>query len=153
HRQPHAQIPAQRVPARGVIARPGLRVTLNPWWSRARHRVDALTRSMRSLGLCRGTRHQERVQGPRAADRQRAPEAMRHTRVVPDFVLVVVVPARVDTVIEHLPAQVLLPPANTLRMRKVDMRALAVPELADARLAGRIVPDECFACGDLAVRW
>src|SRR5215470_5894066 len=108
---------------------------------------------MRGLGLCRGTRHQERVQGTRTADRQRPPEAVRHTRLVPDFVLVVVVPARVDPVIEHLPAQVLLPPANTLRMRKVDMRALAVPELADARLAGRIVPDECSACGDLAVRW
>ena len=82
----------------------------------------------------------------------RGAESVRHAVVVPDFVLVIVVPARVDADVQHLLAQVLLPPANTVGMSEVDVRTLAVPELSDARQRRFRVLHECAARGDLGVR-
>src|SRR5947207_4087894 len=92
------------------------------------------------------------MQGPRASNRQRSPEAVRHAAVVPDLIFVVVVPAGIDAVVEHFLLQVFLPPADSFGMREVDVRALAVPELAHARLARRSVVDECAMRGDVAIR-
>src|SRR5437773_4674388 len=92
------------------------------------------------------------MQGPRTTDRQRVAKAMRLAGVVPDFVFVVVVPSGIDAIVEHFLAQVFLPPPDSFGMREVDVRTLAVPKLAHARLARRGVVDECATRGDVAIR-
>ena len=110
----HADVPAQHVPARGVVAGPRLRVALNARRTGARDRVDALVGTLPRLRLRGGARHQQRVQRPRSLDRDRVAEAVRGAEIVPDLVLVVVVPPGVDAVVEHLPRTI---PAATTRCR------------------------------------
>ena len=151
HRKPHADVPAQHVPAGRVVARPGLRVPLYARRPGTRDGIHPFVRPMRRLGLVGGAGHQQRVQRPRALDRKRRAEAMRGAEVVPDLEFVVVVPAGIDAVIEHLTRQAVLPPADAVGMREVDMRALAVPELADAGPACARVAHERLARCDFGV--
>ena len=105
---------------------------------------------MCGLGFTRGSGHEQRLQRTRAVNRNRSAESMRGTMVVPDFVFVVVVPAK-DAVIEELLRQLLLPPADSRRMREIDVRADPVPELTHARLAGQRVTHERALPGDVVV--
>ena len=79
-------------------------------------------------------------------------KAVRLAGVVPDFVFVVVVPSGIDAIVEHFLAQVFLPPADSFGMREVDVRTLAVPELAHTGSARGNVIDERPMRGDVAIR-
>ena len=57
---------------------------------------------------------------------------VRHAILVPDRILVVVVPAGIDAVVEHLVLKIVLPPMTVAVAREVEVRAPAVPELVEA---------------------
>src|SRR5206468_8786691 len=90
---------------------------------------------------------QQRLQRARTLHRDRLTEAVR-CRFFPDPVFVVVVPPD-DAVVEKSQSERLLPPADTLGMREIDVRAPPVPELPYRRLAARCVGHERAACRDL----
>ena len=152
HRQRHPLVPAQRMPARGVVAGPGLRVTLDPWRAGASDRVDTFARRVPALRLeCRPC-HEQRVQRARARDRNRLAESVRAAVLVPDLVFVVVVPAGIDAVSKHLLGEPPLPPGDRGRMREVEMRAPTVPELSETWRAGGCIGDEAARGIDLGER-
>src|SRR5262249_27862886 len=75
-------------------------------------------------------------------ERDRAPEPSAARVLVPQLVFVVVVPGAIDAGRQHLLAQALLPPLDRRRVGEIEMRALAVPELALRRSAARAIRDE-----------
>ncbi len=61
-------------------------------------------------------------------DGDRPPEAVAARFAVPHFVLVVVVPGRVDAHLQQLLRDALLPPAHRRRVGEVEVRSLVIPE-------------------------
>src|SRR5208337_154184 len=73
--------------------------------------------------------------GRRQAIAPPAPVKAHAGGVIPDFELVIVVPSRSDAVIEELCLHLARPPGRGLRIREIEIRRLAAPELRHMRAA------------------
>ena len=135
HLQTGADVPAQIVPAGAVVARPGLCIALQARWTTARDGVHALTWRVLALRLVGGAGHQQRVQGAGAVHGHGGTKAGALRAVVHHGVFVVVVPAHIDAIVQHLFLEALLPPGNRRCAREVQVRTHAVPKLLHHRLA------------------
>src|SRR5882672_180198 len=149
HAETRPQVPAQTLPARRIVAAPGLGIALNPRAAGARHREGPLAGFGPRLLFEGGTGHEQRLNWPGEIERDRTSESIADRILVPQLVFVVVVPGAVDAGGQHLLAQALLPPRDRRHVAEVEMRSLAVPELAQRRRAARPVLDETTGSGDL----
>ncbi len=128
HPQPHAGVEAQGVPTCAVIAAPGLHVALHPGAAGTGDEIWALLRGETLLRFQRGAHHQQRHHRANMLDSDFLAEAMAARFAVPHFKLVVVVPGRVDPHLQQLRGDAFLPPLDSLRVGKVEVRAFVIPE-------------------------
>src|SRR5438876_3991386 len=130
HAETRPQVPAQTLPARRIVAAPGLGIALKARAAGARHCEGPLIGIGPRLLLERGTGHEQRLNRPGEIERDGTSESVADRILVPQLVFVVVVPGAVDAGGQHLLAQALLPPRDRRLVGEVEMRSLAVPELA-----------------------
>ena len=90
---------------------------------------------VRLLLLGRRLGHQQRLQGPRAVDRYGLAASLGLASIVPDRVLVVVVPSGIKAGLQHLRQQLRLPPTPASLVQRAGLVAQAkVLVVAVARL-------------------
>ncbi len=135
HTEPeaHGDVILQGVPAARVVSAPGLRVTLDTGTTGTREHEGSVGRIVFLLSFIGGTRHEKRLERAKLRDANRPPEPFTLHLIVPDFVLVVVVPGGIDSVFEYSRAHAIFPPPVADRRGKIDVTALSTPEVCNVR--------------------
>ena len=121
-----------------------MRVALQTGRAAARDAVNTGVAFMGHLGFKAGPRHQETMQRAGAVYGQGSAKAVAAGRIVHDGVLVVVVPAHVNAVVQHLGLELRFPPVNHRRLGEVQVGTDTVPELLDDGLAGACIVYEAL---------
>ena len=119
-----------------------MRVALQTRRAAARDAVNTGVAFMGHLGFKAGPRHQEAMQRARTVYRQGSAKAVATGRIVHDGVLVVVVPAHVNAIVQHLGLELRFPPVNHRRLGEVQVGTDTVPELLNDGLACACVMDK-----------
>ena len=132
--QPHGDIEAQRMPGSAVIARPGLGVALDAWRTGAGEQERALVGAAIQLRFAGCACHQHGVQRPDQTYRDRVAKAMAAGLVIPDRVLVIVVPGRVDPESQQAVEHTTFPPVIGRWIGEIDMCPVTAPKSAELRI-------------------
>src|SRR5208283_590642 len=125
------------LPRSGVVAGPGLDITVHAHAARTRNQERSQgRRAPLLLRLARSAHHLQALQRLHLARPTRFAEIMRQRIGTENFEFIVVIPDRRNSVIQKRFPYFRLPPANGFGVGEIEIGAKIAPKLGEARFAG-----------------
>jgi len=88
------------------------------------------------LDLNRCARHQKRLQWADVFQLDRAAKTITKCLIIPNLILIVIIPDGIHTILEQHITNILLPPLDHSGVGEIQMRAIPIPKIVQSCLPG-----------------